>query len=94
MANNLFVSYDLMKADKNYEAVITAIQGISGMWAKVHYSLWFVKSDLTASQVAQKVWAVMDSNDRLLVIDASNRTAAWYNLDKQVEAYIQEKWNQ
>jgi len=93
MANNLFVSYDLMKADKNYEGVIQAIKGISGMWANVHYSVWYVKTDLTAGQVAQKIWAVMDPNDRLIVIDASNKTASWYNLVKEVEKYIQNHWN-
>ncbi len=92
MANNLFVSYDLMKADKNYEAVIAAIKGISGMWAKVHFSLWYVKTDMPANQVAQKIWAVMDSNDRLIVIDATNKTSYWYNLDKNVETYIQGHW--
>jgi hypothetical protein len=92
MANNLFVSYDLMKADKNYDAVIAQIK-ILGSWAKIHYSLWYVKSELDVSQAAQRVWAVMDSNDRLLVIDAKNNRAAWFNLDKEVEQFIQSKWN-
>jgi hypothetical protein len=86
------VSYDLMKPDKNYDAVISAIKGISGKWARVHYSLWYVKTDLTASQTAQKLWAHMDSNDRLIVVDTTTNAASWYNLDKEVEKYIQDQW--
>lgn len=75
MANNLFVSYDLHEPGKNYDAVIEAIKKL-GNWAKVHYSLWYVKSDLAASQAAEQVWTKMDANDKLLVIDASNNTSA------------------
>ena len=45
MANNLFVSYDLHAPNKNYEAVTKAIKEL-GDWAKVHYSYFYVKSQL------------------------------------------------
>ncbi len=92
MANNLFVSYDLHEPGKNYEAVIEAIKAL-GNWAKVHYSLWYVNSNLTAKQVAERVRATMDANDKLLVIDASNNDAYWYNLDTEVSDFIQQNWH-
>ena len=91
MANNLFVSYDLMKADKNYDAVIGAIKKL-GSWAKVHYSLWYVRSELNPSDAAKLVWDVMDPNDRLLIVDAKNNVAAWYNLDREVSEFIKDRW--
>lgn len=91
MANNLFVSYDLHEPGKNYEAVIEAIKAL-GNWAKAHYSLWYVKSDLTAKQVAEHVRATMDANDKLLVIDTTNNDAYWYNLDQEVSDFIQQNW--
>lgn len=90
---NFFVSYDLIKPEKNYEALATAIRNSSGSWARVQYSLWYVKANMTAAQLAQRLWNSMDANDKLLVIDASNNIAAWYNLDDTVEKYIKSNWH-
>jgi len=91
MTNNLFISYDLYTPGQNYEKVIAAIQAL-GNWAKVHKSFWFVKSSLSASDAATRVWAVMDSNDSLIVIDATNNLAAWHNLDSKVSQFIKDNW--
>jgi hypothetical protein len=92
MGNNLFISYDLIQPGQNYENVISEIKKIGG-WAKVHYSLWYVKSQLSAQEATDRIWKVMDRNDKLIVIDASNNTASWYNLDKEVEQFIKDQWN-
>jgi len=90
MANNLFISYDLIAPGQHYPEVIAAIQAL-GAWAKVHYSLFYVKTTLSASEAATKVRTVMDSNDKLIVIDAKD--AYWYNLPKEVEDQIKQQWN-
>jgi len=92
MANNLLVSYDLHAPTKNYEAVGNAIKDL-GDWAKVHYSLYYVKSNKDAAAACDHVWRSMDSDDRLLVVDATNNQAAWQNLDKEVSAFIIAKWH-
>lgn len=92
MASNLFVSYDLNKPGQNYEAVIAEIKRHGG-WAKVHYSLFYLNSNETAEQVAKAVWAKMDSTDSLLVVDATNNTAFWYNLTPEVSNYLREHWH-
>ena len=92
MANNLFVSYDLIQPGQKYETVIAEIKKL-GDWAKVHYSLWYVNSQHSASEAARRVWAVMDANDKLIVIDATNNNAAWYNLNVEVAQYIKNNWN-
>ena len=91
MARNLFVSYDLDKPGQNYEGVIAEIKTHGG-WAKVHYSLFYLATDESAEQVAKAVWAQMDQNDRLLVIDAKNNDAYWYNLPADVSKHIQSNW--
>lgn len=91
MANNLFISYDLMQPGQGYEAVTEEIKKL-GNWAKVNYSLWYVNSNLSASDAATKVWAVMDNNDKLIVVDATNNTAAWNNLSDEVANYIKDQW--
>lgn len=91
MSNNLFVSYDLCKPNQNYNDVIAEIKML-GDWAKVHQSLWYVNSSLSAQEAAERVWAKMDSNDKLIVVNASANDAQWYNLSDEVAKYIQEKW--
>lgn len=93
MANNLFVSYDLINPGQNYGAVIDAVKGL-GEWAKVHKSLWYVNSSYSASDAHDVVRTEMDQNDKLLVIDATNNNAAWTNLSDEVSDFIQEQWNQ
>jgi len=92
VANNLFVSYDLIQPGQKYETVIAEIKKL-GSWAKVHYSLWYVKSQLSASEASKRVWALMDSNDKLIVIDSTNNNASWYNLDEQVSQFIKDQWH-
>lgn len=93
MANNLFISYDLNSPGQDYEKVINEIKSL-GNWAKVQKSLWYVNSNFTADQARQKVWAKMDANDSLIVIDASNNSAAWNNLSDEVSSFIKDKWTQ
>jgi len=75
MANNLHVSYDLKEPGKNYDRVIAAAKQL-GSWAKVHYSFWYVKSDLTAAQARDALVRALDSNDSVYVVDATNDVAA------------------
>jgi hypothetical protein len=92
MANNLFVSYDLYSPGQNYQAVIDAVKAL-GNWAKVHKSLWYVNSSYTAAQAVDRIWAKMDSNDTVLVVDATNKAVAWQNLSDEVSNFIKDKWN-
>lgn len=92
MANNLFITYDLNKSGKNYEGVFEAIKSL-GNWAKYQKSAWYVRSNYTADQACTIVWAKMDADDSLMVIDASNNTAAWQGLPTQVATHIQQNWN-
>ena len=35
----------------------------------------------------------MDSDDKLIVVDATNNSASWYNLPVAVENQIKDQWN-
>jgi hypothetical protein len=91
MANNLFVSYDLYNPGQNYEKVAEAIKSL-GNWAKVQKSFWYVNSNYTASRAVDIVWAAMDTNDSLIVVDATNNNAAWRGLSTEVSDFIKDKW--
>jgi len=90
--NNLFISYDLIAPGQTYDKVAAAIKSL-GSWAKVQYSFWYVKSAHSASKAAEIVRRAQDANDSLIVVDASNNTASWYNLDPEVSKFLQEQWH-
>lgn len=91
MANNVFISYDLYQSKENYEQVRSIIEGF-GSWSRIHLSLWFIKTDLSAKDVAAKVWEAMEGNDKLIVVDASNNTAYWYGLTEEASNFLAEAW--
>lgn len=91
VANNLHVSYDLIKPDKNYEKVIAKVKEL-GSWAKIHYSYWYVNSAKTASQAVDFLKPALDANDKVYVVDATNNTAAWNTLPDNVSKHIKEQW--
>ena len=70
MAYNLFIAYDLMQPGQNYEAVRTKIKSL-GQWHQFQLSLFYVHTGYSPQEAYARVVAVMDTNDRLAVIDAS-----------------------
>lgn len=93
MANNLFISYDLYNPGQDYQKVITAVKSL-GNWAKVQKSFWYVKSTYTASQAVDIIWPNMDTNDSLIVVDATNKNASWRNVSNKVSTHIINHWQQ
>jgi hypothetical protein len=90
--NNLFISYDLNSPGQDYAVVIEAIKSL-GDWAKVQKSLWYVKSAYAASAAVERVWLTMDKNDSLIVIDTTNKTAAWQGVSNEVSNYLKANWS-
>lgn len=91
MANNLFISYDLYSPGQNYEKVIQAIKSL-GNWAKVQKSFWYVNSNYTATNAVNIIRQSMDRNDSLIVVDATNNNASWYNLNDEIVKFIKDHW--
>lgn len=92
MPRNLFVSYDLHTPGQRYDRVIAKIKELGGVWAKVHYSLFYVRSEFTAEQAARHILPALDANDSLMVIDTNNNDAHWYNIDPENSEYLQRNW--
>lgn len=92
MANNYFISYDLMAPGQHYDKVMAAIKE-TGNWAKVEYSFFYVKSSWTLDAVTKHVWNSMTANDKLVVIDTTNNNFYAYNLEKEALDQIQAHWN-
>lgn len=91
MANNLFITYDLIKT-KDYAAVHDAIKSL-GNWAIPTESNWYVNCSYSAEDAAKIVRGVMDGDDKLIVVDATNNSAYWYNLSDEVSKQILTEWH-
>ena len=91
MENNLFISYDLNSPGQDYEVIFNEIKSL-GSWAKVQKSFWYVNSHLTAKEAFDRIRNKMDSNDSLIIVDASNNNASWYGLSDKVSEHIKNKW--
>jgi CRISPR-associated endonuclease Cas2 len=60
------VTYDLNKADKDYEDLIDAIKAY-GSYCKLQRSVWFIDSNDSASQIRDDLKQHIDKNDDLFV---------------------------
>lgn len=69
MAYNLFIAYDLNAPGQNYDAVRDAIKDL-GQWHQFQFSLFYVNAPYDPQEAFRLVNAVMDINDRLVVINA------------------------
>ncbi|WP_072187235.1 hypothetical protein, partial [Cronobacter sakazakii] len=78
---------------KDYAAVHAAIKSL-GNWAKATESNWYVNSNYSVKDAAIIVKAAMDNDDKLIVVDATNNDAYWYNLPPAVATQIQTEWQQ
>jgi hypothetical protein len=71
------VSYDLITPGQENPALIDQIKAFGGV--RVLASTWLLVSDQPAVEIREQLDAVMDRNDRLLVIEVT-RHAAWARL--------------
>jgi len=74
------ITYDLVGTDetsKDYDRLIEKIKTY-GLWGKVQKSVWVVKSSKSASTIRDGLKAIMDSNDRLFVVELGAE-GAWMN---------------
>ncbi|WP_186034227.1 hypothetical protein [Burkholderia gladioli] len=94
MANNLFITYDLKQnagEKRDYNPVFTAIHGL-GEAVHLELSQFYVNSSFSSKQAAEKVFATMRAGDKLVVVDATNKTSNWYGLSNGVATFIQQHW--
>ncbi|HKI60722.1 MAG TPA: hypothetical protein VKA31_00365 [Mariprofundaceae bacterium] len=91
MANNLFIAYDLMQPGQNYDAVRDRIKQL-GQWHQFQLSLFYVNTEFSPEQAYAHVTAVMDTNDRLAVVNALSGIVS--NWDQPLIDAINSIWTQ
>ncbi len=88
MATHL-VTYDLNAPGRDYTALYDAIKTAT-YWAHPVESVWLIVTDLTPVEVRDNLTAIMDANDRLMVINVTSDAAAWIGIPTNVSNWIQQ----
>ena len=92
MSNNLFVSFDVHDIAREPSLILGAIEEL-GQAVRLFSCTWYVRSNLSASEAAERVWDVMEPEDRLLVIDATQQEVATLNLDERCTQWMMNRWH-
>lgn len=74
MKNTYLVSYDLMSPGRDYQEVYDYFKEFDDK-TKPLYSVYFIHTDHTAKQIRDELKALVDENDKILVIKVS--TSHW-----------------
>ncbi|MBI2485043.1 hypothetical protein HYW18_02775 [Candidatus Uhrbacteria bacterium] len=82
------VSYDLGQPNRDYKKLVEKIKSY-GTWAKPLESLWLIKTDVAAVQVANDLKTVMDKDDGLVVIQVKSNWST-FNVSQEVTKWMNE----
>ena len=85
--STLLVGYDLNQPGQDYTSLIETLKKVGAWW---HYldSMWLVKTSLTPIELRDKLSAVLDSSDELVVLDVTSRTWAATGLPKRAYDWL------
>jgi hypothetical protein len=64
------INYDLVAPGKNYNRLFEYIKS-HGTYAKPLKSMWFIRTNKTASRVRDEIKQFIDSNDEVVVVDVT-----------------------
>lgn len=86
---NILVAYDLNKSGQNYDGLISYIKSYR-VWAKINQSVWYIKSDKSATQIRYELSRYIDDNDSVFVAEMS--AVSWF-LPQEIGEYIRKNWS-
>ena len=85
----ILISYDLLKPNKDYQKLHDYIKSFE-KWAKPLESLWVVMTGKAYDKVRDELKQHVDENDKLLVVDITGDSAAWFNLPEKVTRWLRD----
>lgn len=80
MSKRLLISYDLVDPGQNYDDVYDYMQKFIKARSPLE-SVWVVKTNKTINKVRDELKGIVDKNDKILVVNITDRGAAWNNID-------------
>jgi hypothetical protein len=83
------ISYDLgvPETHSDYISLFQHLKKLYSPWARPVKSVWIIKSKKTAGQIRDEIKTVLDTNDKLIVLELS-KTWGTYNISKDVTDWM------
>ncbi|MGE4062706.1 MAG: hypothetical protein AB7E79_05000 [Rhodospirillaceae bacterium] len=90
---NIFVAYELLRPERGDDRISQTIEAFGCAWARINKTVFYIHGDLDAQYVGNKVWAAMNMDDKLVVIDATKNDARWYNIKPEISEFLVANWH-
>jgi hypothetical protein len=83
------ISYDLgvPETHNDYVALSNYLKSLYILWARPVKSVWIVKSEKNAGQIRDEIKLVLDSNDKLIVVELLGNWGT-SNISKEVTDWM------
>ncbi|HHF3573499.1 CRISPR-associated protein Cas2 [Haemophilus influenzae] len=86
---NILIAYDLNKTGQAYDSLIQAIESYK-YYGEIQRSVWYIKTNQTATAVKDYLSLFIDKNDSLFVCEMID--CDWFGIYPNVVKYIQDNW--
>lgn len=90
---NIFIAFELFRPERGDERIAETVEAFGCPWARINKNVFYLHGDLDAPYVGGKVWAAMNMDDKLVVIDASKNDARWYNIKPEISEFLVANWH-
>lgn len=78
------VSYDLNRPGQQYTTLTNRLTQLGAR--RVLFSQWMLRGNTTAEALRNDLQRLMDNSDGIIVIDVTNASMAWGNLQVEIKA--------
>ena len=85
----LLVGYDLNKPDQDYKDLIEYLKSLGTWWHHLD-STWLVVTNLTASEMRDKLKTLVGPSDEVLVMNVTDDDWATYGFEKKANEWLQQ----
>ncbi len=90
---NIFVAFELFRPERGDDRILDTIEAFGCVWARISKSVFYLHGELDAEYVGKRVWAAMNMDDKLVVIDSTKNDARWYNIKPEVSDFLMQNWH-
>jgi hypothetical protein len=90
---NIFVAFELLRPERGDDRISQTVEAFGCAWARINKNVFYIHGDFDAQYVGNKVWAAMNMDDKLVVIDATKNDARWYNIKPEISEFLVANWH-
>ncbi len=92
-ARNIFVAFELFRPERGDDRIRDTVEAFGCVWARINKNVFYLHGELDAEYDGNKVWAAMNMDDKLVVIDSTKNDARWYNIKPEVSEFLMKHWH-